>query len=120
MFWRTYVAHITARLAASIAFVVALALPSAFAQQQSQRIVGTIEGVDGPTLVVKMHEGGEVKVALIENVSVFGVVSATLADITPGAFIGVGAVPQSDGSQRAIQVTIFADVQRGLGEGHRP
>jgi len=45
---------------------------------------------------------------------------ATIADIKPGAFIGVGAMPQADGSQRAIQVTVFAEVQRGLGEGHRP
>ena len=29
-------------------------------------------------------------------------------------------MPQADGSQRAIQVTVFAEVQRGLGEGFRP
>ncbi len=34
----------------------------------------------------------------------YGVIKATLADIKPGAFIGVGATPQADGSQRAIQV----------------
>jgi hypothetical protein len=32
----------------------------------------------------------------------------------------VGAAPLPDGTQRAIQVTIFAEAQRGLGEGHRP
>ena len=50
----------------------------------------------------------------------FGVVKATLADIKPGAFIGVGAMPQPDGSQRAIQVTIFAEIAARPGEGHRP
>lgn len=29
-------------------------------------------------------------------------------------------MPQADGSQRAIQVTVFAESQRGLGEGFRP
>ncbi len=29
-------------------------------------------------------------------------------------------MPQADGSQRAIQIMIFAEVQRGTGEGHRP
>ena len=48
----------------------------------------------------------------------FGVSKATLAEVKPGAFIGVGAMPQPDGSQRAIQVTVFAEIQRGLGEGH--
>src|SRR5262249_19369336 len=63
---------------------------------------------------------GDVKVKLTDNAAVYGVVKASLADIKPGAFIGVGATPQADGSQRAIQVVIFAEVQRGTGEGHRP
>jgi hypothetical protein len=59
-------------------------------------------------------------VKLADNVAVFGVVKASLTDIKPGAFIGVGATPQADGSQRAIQITIFAETLRGTGEGHRP
>jgi len=51
---------------------------------------------------------------------VFGITRATLADVKPGAFIGVGAMPLPDGSQRAIRVTVFAESQRGTGEGFRP
>ncbi len=51
---------------------------------------------------------------------VFGVVPAKLADIKAGDFIGVGAMPQPDGSQKAIQIMIFAESQRGTGEGFRP
>jgi hypothetical protein len=69
--------------------------------------------------VVKTRDG-EARVNLTENAGIFGVVKASLADIKPGAFVGVGAMPQPDGSQRAIQVTIFSEVQRGTGEGHRP
>jgi hypothetical protein len=69
--------------------------------------------------VVKTQDG-EVKVGVTDNVTVFGVVNATLADLKPGAFVGVGAMPQPDGSQKAIRVMIFAEVQRGTGEGHRP
>ena len=50
----------------------------------------------------------------------FGVAKAALADLKPGAFVGVGAMPQPDGSQKAIRVMIFAESQRGTGEGHRP
>ena len=93
---------------------------AAFAQQaQTQRVIGTIAGVDGPTLVVKTSDG-EVKVNLTDKVAVFGVVKATLADLKPGSFVGVGAMPQPDGSQKAIRVMIFAETQRGTGEGHRP
>ena len=97
-----------------------MAVFAAHAQQQTQRIVGAIEGVDGSTLVVKMRAGGEAKVTMTDNVLVFGIIKATLADIKPGSYIGVGAMPQPDGSQKAIAVTIFAEVQRGTGEGHRP
>src|SRR5580704_2000996 len=44
----------------------------------------------------------------------------TLADIKQGDYIGVGASPQADGSQKAIRVNIFAEPQRGVGEGFRP
>jgi len=88
-------------------------------QAQTQRVMGTIEAVDGPTLTVKSREG-ETKVNVTDNVAVFGVVKATLADLKPGAFVGVGAMPQPDGSQKAIRVMIFAESQRGTGEGHRP
>jgi hypothetical protein len=101
------------------AFAAALAITSA-PQAQTQRVLGTIEGVDGATLVVKLREGGDVRVIITEGALVFGVVKATLSDIKPGAFIGVGAMPQADGSQKAIQLTIFAETQRGTSEGHRP
>jgi len=88
--------------------------------QQTVRIRGPVEAVDGATLTVKAGEAGDVKVKLTDNVAVYGVVKASLADVKPGAFIGVGATPQADGSQRAIQVMIFSEPQRGTGEGHRP
>ena len=104
---------------AGIAVAAVLAASAAFAQQ-TVRIRGPIEAVDGSTFTVKAGEAGAVKVKLAEKAAVFGVVKASLADIKPGAFIGVGATPQADGSQRAIQVTIFAETLRGTGEGHRP
>jgi uncharacterized cupin superfamily protein len=51
---------------------------------------------------------------------VYGVTRATLADVKPGSFVGAGAVPQADGSQRAVRVTVFPEALRGLGEGFRP
>jgi hypothetical protein len=49
-----------------------------------------------------------------------GVVKATLADIKAGSFVGIGAMPQADGTQRALEVLIFPDAMRGTGEGHYP
>jgi hypothetical protein len=89
-------------------------------QPAGMRVAGTVESFDGQVLSVKTAASGEVKVNLTADAMVFGVSKATLADVKTGAFIGVGALPQADGSQRALQVTVFAEVQRGLGEGHRP
>lgn len=95
------------------------ALPAYAQQPQTTRLRGTIEKVDGNTLTLK-GEAGELKVAVADNAQVYGVTKATLADVKPNSFVGVGAMPQADGSQKAIQVMIFAETQRGLGEGHRP
>jgi hypothetical protein len=41
-------------------------------------------------------------------------VKAALADIKVGDFIGVTAMPQPDGSQKAIGLHIFMDAQRSV------
>jgi len=109
------------RILARVSFLLVLMFSSAWAQTaQSLRVAGTIVGVDGSTLIVKPREGSEVRVNLTEKALVFDVVKASPADLKPGVFVGVGALPQADGSQRAIQVMIFAEEQRGQNEGYRP
>jgi hypothetical protein len=103
---------------AGAALVTALAVSSAFAQ--TVRLRGTIEKVDGNTLLIKTRDGAEARLALSSNAVVVGVVKASLSDIKEGSFIGSGAMPQADGSQKALEVHIFAESQRGTGEGHRP
>jgi hypothetical protein len=84
------------------------------------RVNGVVDGFDGQVLTVKSDKLGDLKINLTADATVFGVAKATLADIKPGSYIGVGAMPQPDGSQRALQVTVMAESQRGLSEGHRP
>jgi hypothetical protein len=108
------------RLVIAAAVLAALGIAGASAQQQTLRIRGTIEKVDGNTVVVKATDGAEVTLTLLPNAQIVGVVKATLADIKPGSFVGSAAMPQADGSQKALEVHIFAESQRGTGEGHRP
>jgi len=104
------------------AIVTALAVSAGYAQQQQQpqRLAGTIEKVDGGTVVGKGRDGSAVTIKLPDNVVVTAVFKATVADIKPGAYIGSGATPQADGSQKAVEVHIFAESMRGQGDGHRP
>ena len=101
------------------AAIAALVVSSASAQQAT-RVRGTIEAFDGNMLMVKARDGASLHVMLTNDVRVVGVMKATLADIKDGFFIGSGAVPQADGSQKAVEVHIFPDAMRGTGEGHRP
>jgi hypothetical protein len=94
---------------------------SAWAQQAPPtRIRGTIEAVDGPVLAIKTREGTDVKVKMTDNAAVFAVVKTELSQVKEGSYIGVSAMPQSDGTQKAFAVHIFPENQRGAAEGFRP
>jgi hypothetical protein len=88
--------------------------------QDTVRVRGTIERIDGSTYVVKARDGAELKVTLADNPQIAGVVKASLSEIKQGSFVGVTAMPQADGSQRALEVHIFPEAMRGTGEGHYP
>ncbi|MBV8330665.1 MAG: hypothetical protein JOZ61_09395, partial [Verrucomicrobia bacterium] len=88
--------------------------------QDTVRVRGTIERIDGSTYVVKTRDGAELKVAVADNPQIAGVVKASLSDIKQGSFVGITAMPRADGSQSALEVHIFPEVMRGTGEGHYP
>jgi hypothetical protein len=62
----------------------------------------------------------DVKVNLKEKGTILAYEKVTMADIKTGEFVGVGATPQADGTQRAVRINIFDEARRGTGEGHRP
>jgi hypothetical protein len=105
---------------ALLTVIVAAAL-SAWAQQPpTVRIRGTIEAVDGSLLSIKARDGADMKVRVTDNVAVFGVVKTELSEIKQGSYIGVTAMPEPDGVQKALAVHIFPENQRGAAEGFRP
>jgi len=108
--------------AAAGAALVAASLQFAAAQQgpAPTRIRGQIEAVDGSMLSIKNRDGNMMKVKLADNARVMAMVKASVSDIKPNSYIGVTAMPQPDGSQKAIAIHIFLESQRGTGEGFRP
>jgi len=111
----------TTAIRAALALVAALAATAALAQApQTVHLRGVIEKVDGNSVTAKSDKGDELKLNLADKMLVVAVVKASLADIKDGDFIGSGAMPQPDGSQKAIEVHIFAEQMRGTGEGFRP
>src|SRR5579872_2541787 len=104
-----------------IGLAALLAAPLAQAQDAPPvRIRGTIERVDGATSVVKGRDGSEFKVTVADKPQIAGIVKASLSDIKQNSFVGVTAMPQPDGSLKAVEVHIFPEAMRGTGEGHYP
>jgi hypothetical protein len=101
--------------AASFALVCTILPASA---QETVRIRGTIESVDGDVYVVKNRDGAEMKVTMTDKPLFVAIVKSTMADIKPGMFVGSTGMTQPDGSQKAIEVHIFPESMRGTGEGH--
>ena len=92
----------------------------AWAQQPpTVRIRGTIEAVDGAVLSIKSREGTDMKVRVTDNVVVVGIAKSSLSEIKPNSYIGVSAMPEPDGTQKALAIHIFPEAQRGTGEGFR-
>jgi len=112
--------NMTRRALAAAAIALSLAATAAVAQTPPTRIRGQIEKVDGSMLTIKARSGDTMMVKLADNARVMAYVKATPADIKPNSYIGVTAMPDADGTQRAIAVHIFLESQRGLAEGHRP
>jgi hypothetical protein len=110
MTWRTVGASALALLfAASMA-----------AAQAPLRVRGTVEGVDGQMLSVKARDGAMMKVKMTDDAHVFTLDKKSLADVKQGTFVGITAMPQADGSQKAVEVHIFPEPMRGTAEGHYP
>ncbi len=107
----------TQRTLAALSFaLVCIALPAS--AQETVRIRGTIERVEGPVYVVKNRDGAEIKLTVTDNPLFVAISPSTMADIKPGMFVGSAGMMQPDGTQKAIEVHIFPESMRGTGEGH--
>lgn len=111
----------TLSLCAAFAVAVAVFLAgSALAQDKLIRVRGEIVAIDGSMMTVKSRDGAAMKIRLTDNVSVASIVPISITEIKPNSYIGVSAMPQPDGSQRALHVHIFPEAMRGVAEGHFP
>lgn len=81
---------------------------------------GTITQVADGNLQLTDRKGETLSVKLNDQTKVLSVSKATLDDIKPDSFIGTAAVPQADGTLKALEVHVFAPSLRGSGEGFNP
>lgn len=116
--------RIAVSLATSItvlaATTVALAQTPAPSPAPVVRLRATIEKIDATSITIKERSGEVITLVRPADMSISEVFPMALADIKPGSYIGTAAMPQSDGSQVALEVLVFPEAARGTGEGHFP
>ena len=114
------------RRAFGFSFCLAAAIVCSAVQAQTTapattiRLRGNIVSATPGSITVKDRSGETVELAITGKTEVTEVYPIALSDIAAGSFIGTAALPQPDGSQQAIAVTVFPEFARGRGEGHRP
>lgn len=95
-------------------------IASAQSPEPIVRLRGTVQQATPTTLTVKARSGETVVLNLPDKLVIQEVFPIALTDVKPGSFIGTAALPQPDGTQRAIAVMVFPESARGTGEGSRP
>jgi len=104
------------------ALLLALAAPAWAQGAPPGAVRGVIARVapDRESFDVKTRDGEERTLRLQAGAKVARVAAASLADVKPGVYVGVAAVPGEDGALKALEVHIFPDSMRGVGDGTRP
>lgn len=81
---------------------------------------GSIEALEGGTLLLREEDGTVERFLLPAEVAVLRSRPARFRDIRPGDYIASAAAPGVDGKLHSTELRIFPDSLRGLGEGQRP
>lgn len=93
-------------------------------QGQQVRVRGTVASLDGNVMTVNAAGGAVDKITLTPdaqgNLAVREIVKADLSALTPGKFVGCAAIPQPDGTQKAIEIHIFPPGLKPGEGGPRP
>jgi len=93
--------------------------PAPAPAQSTVRIRGTVDALQGQTLIVNTHPG-QASIALASNYAVLAVVRRPLSGIKPGDYVASTSIKGADGKLRATEVHIFPENMRGTGEGQFP
>ena len=100
--------------------LAAPALSCVAADAPPARLRGTVRSVTGTYFWIDTRGGKRVEVAVPDKTPISIVAPARIEDIKPNSYIGTAAMPQPDGTLRALEVHVFPEDLRGLGQGHYP
>ena len=112
---RTKLSTVVLVLAACVATSISVS-----AEDTPARVRGTLQKMDGNNLTIATKSGKEANVPLKDGAPIIAVTKGAMSDIKSNTFVGITAMPQPDGTQKAVEVHVFEESLRGTGEGHYP
>src|SRR5258706_5777458 len=101
----------TMRIMAAAALAAVFAVSTAWAQQPTQRVAGTIDKVEGKTLYIK-SASGPVSLTLADNALIVARVKASAADIKAGDYVATGGGSGAHRNPKGSELGPFPPSQR--------
>ncbi len=95
-------------------------LACATAEAAPARIDGVIASANQDAYVVTTAQGRQERISIDDRTRISVRTPAAHSILDHGAYVGVTATPQADGTLLASEVHVFPETQRGVGEGHHP
>jgi hypothetical protein len=105
-----------------LALVASVSLAgAAFAQSGGTpaRLRGKVDAVSEGAIRLTLRNGAKAEAKLPDNVRVVWLTVAQPSEVKEGSYVGTAAVPQADGTLKALEVQVFPPSMRGIGEGSR-
>jgi hypothetical protein len=97
--------------------VVAAAPAMMAARPPTTKIEGVIASATPTELDITAKDGSKVAVALTTHTRIALSMPISIDEIKAGSFIGAGAQADGKGGNTAVEITVFPESARGLGEG---
>ncbi|HVJ51396.1 MAG TPA: hypothetical protein VM689_02995 [Aliidongia sp.] len=107
------------RIALSLVALCA-ALPALAEDAPAAHIRGTVASIDGDKLTIAGRDGKNITVTLAADVKITGIVKSDLDQVKTGTFIGTAETETGPDQGRSLEVVVFPEAARGMGEGHYP
>lgn len=108
------------RLLAIGAIAFAWFISSPAHAQDPYRIRGILTAVSLPNFKVQTVDGHIHELTLSGESNIYVVTPGTLEDIDEGQFVGITSIDGADDRRVALEIHIFTEELRGVGEGHYP
>ena len=107
-----------------LAFLIAFAVMPALADDANpapaSRLRGTIEQVSGDAMGILTRDGRHELVVITPDTKINALRLLAIGDVKAGDFVGIAAIKASGGHLKALDVVVFPEALRGVGEGQRP